>query len=64
LPKGHGKAFNLYLTIESLTIGDRFKCSSIAEILEYEKEIKNACKIFKTYLNTMRDFGGTEEIEY
>ena len=52
------------LTIGSLVNGQKFKGSNIAEILAYEEDVKEGCKTFKTYLEVMRSFGGTETIEY
>jgi hypothetical protein len=52
------------LTIGSLTNGQKFKGANIAEILAYEDAVKDGCKTFKTYLEVMRSFGGTEVIEY
>jgi hypothetical protein len=52
------------LTIGSLTRGQKFKGSKIAEILAYEEAVKEGCKTFKTYLEVMRSFGRTETIEY
>ena len=52
------------LTIGSLVNGQRFKGSNIAEILAYEEAVKEGCKTFRTYLEVMRSFGGTETIEY
>jgi hypothetical protein len=36
----------------------------IAEILETEKSVKEACEAFKNYLEVMKHFGGNEIIEY
>jgi hypothetical protein len=52
------------LTIGSLTTGQKFKGSNIAEILAYEEAVKESCQTFKRYLEVMRSFGGTEVIEY
>jgi hypothetical protein len=59
---GAGIAINL--TIGSLMAGQTFTCSDIAEILEYEKNVKFSCEAFKNYLEIMRSFGGQEVIEY
>jgi hypothetical protein len=59
-----GKSFNFGLTIGSLSNGQSFKCGDIAEILETEKNVKEACEAFKTYLIAMKHFGGEEVIEY
>ncbi|MCU0290064.1 MAG: hypothetical protein MUF15_27225 [Acidobacteria bacterium] len=58
------KVLVININILSLIIGQTFKCKNIAEIIEYEKEVKIACETFKCYLDTMKAFGGTEEIEY
>jgi hypothetical protein len=58
------RAVTINLTIGSLTAGQTFKCGDIAEILELEKNIKEACEAFKNYLLVMRNFGGQEVIEY
>ncbi len=59
-----GKSIVLNITIGSLIGGQTFKCNDIAEILEYEQNIKEACENFKNYLEVMKDFGGEEVIEY
>ena len=59
-----GKAIGLTITIGSLVSGQSFKCNDIGEILETEKNVKNACEAFKTYLEAMKHFGGEEIIEY
>jgi hypothetical protein len=59
-----GRSLALDLTIGSLTNGQRFKCDDIAEILEYEKNVKECCAAFKNYLRVMQQFGGQEVIEY
>lgn len=59
-----GRAIVLNLTIDSLIVGQTFKCKDIAEIIEYEKNIKESCGFFKSYLEIMKNFGGEEVIEY
>jgi hypothetical protein len=59
-----GRSFVLDLTIGSLVAGQTFKCNDIAEILEYEENIKQSCEAFKRYLTVMETFGGEEIIEY
>jgi len=59
-----GKSLVLNLTIGSLVSGQTFKCGDIAEILEYEKDVKESCDVFKSYLEVMRHFGGQEVIEF
>lgn len=58
------KTLPLDLTIESLIAGRKFKSDDIAEILEYEKIIKEFCEAFKNNLEVMKNFGGREVIEY
>jgi len=59
-----GKSINLAITIDSLVSGQTFKCNDIAEILESEKSVKEACESFKNYIMVMNHFGGQEVIEY
>ena len=59
-----GKALQLNLTIGSLVAGQTFKCADIAEILEYEQNIKQSCEAFRNYLAVMHSFGGEEVIKY
>jgi hypothetical protein len=59
-----GRTLNLGLTIGSLTSGQTFKCADIGEILETEKNVKEACEAFKNYLEVMKNFGGQEVVEY
>lgn len=58
------KVLVININILSLMSGQTFRCKNIAEIIEYEKEVKTACETFKCYLDAMKIFGGTEEIEY
>lgn len=57
-----GRTLSLDLTIESLTSGQTFKCADIGEILDKEKNGKEACEAFKNYLEVMKNFGGQEVI--
>lgn len=59
-----GRALVINLTIGSLTNGQTFKCDDIAEVLEYERNVKESCENFKTYLAVMKNFGGEEVYEY
>lgn len=59
-----GKAIILDITIGSLVGGQSFKCNDIAEILEYEKNIKESCEMFKNYIVVMSSFGGQEVVEF
>ena len=58
------KVFMLKIGIGDLIAGQNFKCKDIADILEYEKNVKEACKSFLSYLEVMKTFGGEEVIEY
>lgn len=58
------KAVLLDINIGSLMQGQTFKCKDIADILEYEKNVKEACETFKDYIEVMKNFGGEEVIEY
>lgn len=58
------KVIVLAINIGGLVIGQNFKCKDIADIVEYEKNVKEACETFKTYLEIMASFGGEEIIEY
>jgi hypothetical protein len=59
-----GRALVLDQTIGSLVGGQTFKCNDIAEIMEYEQNIKASCEAFQNYLTVMHSFGGEEVIEY
>ena len=59
-----GKSIVLDITIGGLIGGQTFKCNDIAEILETENSVKDACASFKNYITVMKHFGGKEVIEY
>jgi hypothetical protein len=59
-----GRALVFDLKIDSLPAGQNFKCNDIADIIEYEKNVKESCEAFKNYLEVMRNFGGEEVIEF
>ena len=59
-----GKSVTLNINIGGLTDGQMFKCKDIADILEYEENVKEACEAFKNYIEVMKSFGGEEVIEY
>ena len=59
-----GRALAMDITIGSLMNGPSFKCNDIAEILEYEKSVKESCEAFKNYLTVMKHFGGKEMFEF
>jgi len=52
------------VTIKNLADGHTYKCSSISEILDYEKMIKDSCGSLKVYIETMKNFGGEETVDY
>lgn len=58
------KTITLALNIGSLLAGQSFKCKDIADILEYEANVRQACDSFKNYIEVMRSFGGEEVVEY
>ena len=58
------KVMVLDINIGGLMQGQTFKCKDIADILEYEKNVKEACENFKNYIEVMKHFGGQEVIEY
>lgn len=58
------RKFELNVTIGSLLFGETFRCNSIADILACEEEVRAACSTFKTYIETMAAFGGSEIVEY
>lgn len=58
------KVISLAITIDSLIAGQTFKCNDITEILETEKNVKEACETFKKYIMVMNHFGGQEVIEF
>ena len=59
-----GKVLNLGLTIGSLTSGQNFKCADVSEILATERNVKEACSAFATYLQVMSNFGGQEVFDF
>lgn len=59
-----GRAIEFDIKIENLVNGQTFKCSDVVDILETEKNVKEAAQNFKTYLEIMKNFGGEEVIEY
>jgi len=59
-----GRALVLDIKIENLISGQTFKCNDIADILETEKNVKEACQNFKSYIDVMKNFGGKEIIEF
>ena len=58
------KVFTLGININGLVNGQTFKCKDVAEILETEKSVKDACEAFKNRIEAMKHFGGEEVIEY
>jgi len=59
-----GKEVVLDIKISDLMTGQTFKCKDIADILEYESSVKEACSTFKNYIEIMKNFGGQEVIEF
>ncbi len=59
-----GRSMKFDLKIEDLVRGQTFKCTDVTDIIETEKNVKEACENFKNYLHVMKDFGGEEIIEY
>ena len=51
-------------TIGNLVKGQSFKEAKIAQIIAIEEAVKEGCKTFKAYIEIMKQFGGTEMIEY
>lgn len=52
------------VNIDGLVRGQTFKSKDITELLEHEKNVKDACDMFKKYIEVMKHFGGEEVIEY
>jgi hypothetical protein len=59
-----GRALELDIKIENLVAGQTFKCADVGDILETEKNVKEAAENFKNYIEVMKNFGGQEVIEY
>lgn len=59
-----GNKFTVDIRIGSLVDGQSFKCKDIAQILETEENVKEACKALKNYILVMKSFGGQETFEY
>lgn len=57
-------AISLDITVGGLVNGQNFKCKHITEVLEYERNLKEACELFKDYIMVMSSFGGQEVIEF
>lgn len=58
------KCFVLNINIQSLIDGVSYKCSDIAEIIEHEEALKEACESFYNYIQVMKEFGGEEILEF
>lgn len=58
------KLIRLDIGIAELINGQVFQCKDIADILEYERNVKEACETFRNYLQVMSTFGGEEVIHY
>ncbi len=59
-----GKGVNKRLTITDLIKGFTFSGKGITEILEAEKNLREACQTMKNYLKIMKSFGGEEVYEF
>ncbi|MCB5261671.1 MAG: hypothetical protein LHW64_08515 [Candidatus Cloacimonetes bacterium] len=59
-----GNKFNIDIKIADLVDGQAFKCKDIAQILETEDNVKEACKSMKNYIMVMKSFGGQETYEF
>ena len=59
-----GNKISFKLTVGSLIAGHSFKYRDIAEVLEAEKNIKEACESFSKCLEIMNNFGGEEILDY
>ena len=59
-----GVILNTRINIEDLVKGHTFKCGNIAEIIRYEKIVRDSCATFKNYIEIMKNFGGEDIIEY
>ncbi|MDD2228946.1 MAG: hypothetical protein PHY48_06010 [Candidatus Cloacimonetes bacterium] len=59
-----GNKFNIDIKIGDLVDGQAFKCKDISQIIETEKNIKEACASLKNYILVMNSFGGEEVFEY
>lgn len=58
------RAVQLDIKIENLMAGQSFKCADVGDILETEKNVKEAAENFKNRIEVMKNFGGQEVIEY
>jgi len=59
-----GRKFTVEIKIGDLLDGQTFKCKDIAEILENEESVKEACSTLKNYLSVMKSFGGSDTYEF
>jgi len=59
-----GQPIQLLLKIKDLIDGRRFDCNDIAEVLETENSVKQACENFRGYLQVMENFDSEQVLEY
>lgn len=59
-----GNKFVINIKIGDLVNGQTFKCKDIAQILETEQNVKEACKAMKNYIMVMKSFGGQDIYEF
>lgn len=59
-----GNKFDIAIKIADLVDGQAFKCKDIAQILETEENVKEACKSMKNYIMVMKSFGGQDTYEF
>lgn len=57
-------AVALDIRIDGLIRGQVFTCKGIADVLEYERNVRDACETFRNYLKVMSTFGGKEVIHF
>lgn len=57
------KAFNIRLTINDLTEGRTIECKEITEMIAVESQIRDACDVLMSVLETAAHFGGEEIVE-
>lgn len=52
------------ITVDDLVSGKQVDCKDIIEMIAVEEQVKEACKNFKTVLDTAAQFGGEQVIEF
>ena len=69
-PEGFGDAFMAglegrdTLCVTDLPVVRTFYSRNVTALLEFEEDLKKACKAFKTWLTVMEGFGGEELVEF